>query len=356
MKLSVIIVNYNVKYFLEQCLDSACLAAKKLDEGIAGQDSNDLTEIIVVDNRSTDHSPEYLKSRFPGILLIENQENLGFSKANNQAIAKARGEYILLLNPDTVIGENALSNVCRFMDENPQAGALGVKMLDGYGQFLAESKRGFPSPWNSFCKMTGLSKMFPHSKRFGGYHLKYLDKDAVHPVDILAGAFMMVRKEAIEKTGYLDESFFMYGEDIDWSYRISRAGYTNYYFPEPIIHYKGESTKKDIKYVKHFYEAMLIFFNKHYPDSNRLFKGVIRLAIVSCGTVSAFKKIIKPFKTLSSERKSMNEFTFNKSITSYEEIIRTIDRYAGKKQRYKIFHPDKGITIGPNEVIIDNTI
>ena len=342
MKLSIVIVNYNVKYFLEQCLDAVSLAVRNTE-----------AEIFVVDNHSSDDSAEYLASRFPDIPVIENQENVGFSKANNQAIAQARGEYILLLNPDTVIGENSLTTICRFMDENPQAGAVGVKMLDGYGRFLPESKRGFPSPLNSFCKLVGLSELFPYSKRFGGYHLKYLDKNAIHPVPILAGAFMMVRKEAIEKAGYLDECFFMYGEDIDWSYRINSAGYTNYYFPEPIIHYKGESTKKDIKYVKHFYEAMLIFFNKHYPHSNLFFIFMIRLAIIGCGTISAFQKAIKPFKTFFSVRKSVKEYTFDRSKTSYEQIIRTMDRYSGKKMRFKIYHPDKGITIGPNEVTID---
>jgi len=342
MKLSVIIINYNVKYYLEQCLDSVFLAMKDLP-----------TEVFVVDNHSSDGSQEYIKSRYPNVIYIENQENVGFARANNQAIAQAQGEYILLLNPDTVIGENTLINVCRFMDKNLQAGALGVKMLDGYGRFLLESKRGFPSPWNSFCKMLRLSKLFPGSKRFGGYHLKYLDKDSVHPVNILAGAFMLVRKEAIEKVGYLDEHFFMYGEDIDWSYRITQSGYTNYYFPEPIIHYKGESTKKDIKYVKHFYEAMLIFFNKHYPHSNRLFKWAIRLAIYGCGILSAFQKVFKLQKKLLSGNKKVREITFDKSKTSYEQIIQAINQYTGEKTLFKIYHPDKGITIAPSEMIIN---
>jgi GT2 family glycosyltransferase len=341
LKLSIIIVNYNVKYYLEQCLDAVLSATINID-----------AEIFVVDNHSSDGSIEYLMPRFPNVLFIDNQENIGFSRANNQAISKAKGEYILLLNPDTVIGENSLTNVCGFMDENPQAGAVGVKMMDGYGQFLAESKRGFPSPWNSFCKLTGLSKLFPYSKRFGGYHLKYLDNNSVHAVDILAGAFMMVRKDAIEKAGLLDEHFFMYGEDIDWSYRITRSGYTNYYFPEPIIHYKGESTKKDFKYVTHFYEAMLIFFNKHYPHSNRFFKFLIRLAIIACGTISAFQKVIKPFKNIFSLQKKEKEFTFNKLESSYEEIIQTINQYSGERTRFKIFHPETGITIAANDARI----
>ena len=344
MKLSIIIVNYNVKYFLEQCLDSVLQAIKDME-----------AEIIVVDNNSSDNSLEYLIPLFPDVIFIKNQENTGFSKANNQAIEQATGEYTLLLNPDTVIGENSLTNLCRFMDENPQAGAVGVKMIDGYGHFLPESKRGFPSPWNSFCKISGLSKLFPRSKRFGEYHLKYLDNNYIHAVDILAGAFMMVRKEAVEKSGYLDESFFMYGEDIDWSYRIARSGYKNFYYPEPIIHYKGESTKKDIKYVKHFYEAMLIFFNKHYPRSNRSFKLLIRLAIVFCGTISALQKVIRPFKNLFSSRKPVKEFTFDKSVNSYEQIIHEIEQRSGEKTRFKIYHPEKGITISANEIRIEGS-
>jgi len=310
-------------------------------------------EIIVVDNCSSDGSVEYLKPLFPDVLFIENQENAGFAKANNQAIAQSHGEYVLLLNPDTVIGEDSLTNICRFMDETPKAGAVGVKMLDGYCRFLPESKRGFPSPWNSFCKMTGLSKLFPHSKRFGGYHLKYLNNNAVHPVDILAGAFMMVRKEAIEKAGLLDEQFFMYGEDIDWSYRITRSGFTNYYYPQPIIHYKGESTKKDVKYVKRFYEAMLIFFNKYYPNSNHLFKSVIRLAIISCGTISALQKVIKPFRSLFSFHKPMNEYTYNKSEFSYKDILSGMNSVTCGKKRVKIYHPENGITIAPDEVWVE---
>jgi len=344
MKLSIIIVNYNVKYFLEQCLDSVSFAIKNIE-----------AEVFVVDNNSTDGSMEYLKPLFPKVIFIENKDNPGFSKANNQAIAQAQGEYILILNPDTVIGENSLINVCRFMDENPRSGAVGVKMMDGYGRFLLESKRGFPSPWNSFCKMSGLSKLFPYSKRFGGYHLKYLDKNYVHKVDILAGAFIMARKEAVKISGNLDESFFMYGEDIDWSYRITRSGYKNYYFPEPIIHYKGESTKKDIKYVKHFYEAMLIFFNKHYPRSNGSFKLLIRLAIIFCGSISAFQKIIKPIKKIFSSKKQEKEITFDKSKNSYEQIIHTIEKHSGEKIRFKIYHPEKGITISSNEVTVKNT-
>ena len=269
VKLSIVIVNYNVKYILEQCLIAVYAAIKGLD-----------TEIIVVDNHSTDDSVQYLRPVFPEVVFIENNENTGFAKANNQAIRLCKGEYILLLNPDTVIGEDCLHNICRFMDEHPEAGAAGVKMLNAYGAFLPESKRSFPTPWVSFCKLFGLSNLFSQSKRFAAYSLPYLDPDKQHRVDILAGAFLFLRHEALKKAGLLDESFFMYGEDIDLSYRIVLSGYQNYYLPECILHYKGESTKKgDKKYLHAFYNAMLIFYGKYYPYSSWFISSLIRLSI-----------------------------------------------------------------------------
>jgi len=282
MKLSVIIVNYNVKYFLEQCLRSVLKASKNIE-----------TEIFVVDNNSSDNSVEYLTPLFPEVTFIANKDNPGFSKANNQAIELAKGEYILLLNPDTVVGENTFSEVCRFMDEHPDAGALGVKMLDGAGNFLPESKRGFPSPWNSFCKMFGLSRLFPQSPFFSKYHLRYLDENQTHEVDVLAGAFMLLRKSVLDKIGLLDGAFFMYGEDIDLSYRITLGGYKNYYLPIPITHYKGESTKKDIKYVKIFYQSMIIFFNKHYPHCGKLYAALIYAAIFTRASIHALSILIR---------------------------------------------------------------
>jgi len=202
-------------------------------------------EIFVVDNSSVDGSTDMVRKKFPLVQIIANKENQGFAKANNQAIRKAKGEYILLLNPDTVVEDDTFSKVVAFMDSHPDAGGLGVKMVDGYGKFLPESKRGLPTPATAFYKIFGLSVLFPHSKRFSKYHLGYLDENKIHKVDILAGAFMLLRKSVLDKTGLLDEAFFMYGEDIDLSYRIMQAGYNNYYFPETrIIHYKGESTKK----------------------------------------------------------------------------------------------------------------
>jgi Predicted glycosyltransferases len=330
-KLSVVIVNYNVKFFLEQCLDSVRKATDRLD-----------AEVYVVDNNSSDGSVEYLSSRFPEVIFIENKENAGFAVANNQAIRQAQGDYVLVLNPDTVVGENSLLRVCEFMDNHPDAGALGVKMIDGYGSFLPESKRGFPSPWASFSKMTGLARLFPQSPFFGGYHLRYLNENATHEVDVLAGAFMLLRKEALDQAGLLDEAFFMYGEDIDLSYRVKQSGYKNYYFPERIIHYKGESTKKDFKYVKIFYEAMLIFYNKHYPTDNTFAKLLIRSAIHFTSLLSMIGKVFKREKKQEDDRPVM---VMNTGKMTYEEIITVMDRNQNKKTLYRIDNPERGISV-----------
>lgn len=271
MRLSIVIVNYNVRYFLEQCLHSVENAIKGLE-----------TEVFVVDNNSVDGSNEMVSSKFPWVKLIANKENTGFSCANNQAIKASIGNYILLLNPDTVLEQDTLKKCVDFMDQHPDAGGLGIKMVDGKGKFLPESKRGLPTPDVAFYKIFGLSALFPKSRTFGKYHLTYLDKDQTHQVDILSGAFMMLRRETIDKVGSLDETFFMYGEDIDLSYRIIKAGYKNYYYPEArIIHYKGESTKKSsINYVFVFYNAMIIFAKKHFSQKNaRLFSLLIHIAI-----------------------------------------------------------------------------
>ena len=290
MQLSVIIVNYNVRYFLEQCLHSTVKACTGLE-----------AEIFVIDNNSVDGSVKMVREKFPTVHLIENKDNKGFSKANNQAIRKAKGRYILLLNPDTLVEDDTLRKSVQFMDEHPDAGGLGVKMLDGKGKFLPESKRGLPTPPVAFFKIFGLSAIFPKSKVFGRYHLGFLDKDKIHTVDILAGAFMMLRKEILDQIGFLDETFFMYGEDIDLSYRITQAGFKNYYFPETrIIHYKGESTKKSsLNYVFMFYNAMIIFAKKHYSQKNaRTFSALINSAIYFRAFISIlirfFSKIYLP--------------------------------------------------------------
>ncbi|MBI3511220.1 MAG: glycosyltransferase [Bacteroidetes bacterium] len=271
MKLSVVIVNYNVEHFLEQCLHSVRRAAKNVE-----------TEIFVVDNNSVDGSVPMVREKFPEVNLIPNKENFGFSKANNQAIRKANGEYILLLNPDTIVEETTFEKVIAFMDAHAEAGALGVQMIDGKGNFLPESKRGLPTPAVAFYKMCGLAKLFPRSKKFGRYHLGYLDRNQTNKVEILSGAFMLLRKKALDKAGLLDEDYFMYGEDIDLSYRILLAGFKNYYFHDTrIIHYKGESTRKStVNYVFVFYRAMIVFAKKHFSQKNaRLFSILINFAV-----------------------------------------------------------------------------
>ncbi|KUG09697.1 glycosyltransferase family 2 protein [Solirubrum puertoriconensis] len=272
-KLSVVIVNYNVCYFLEQTLLSVRRAVEKLGEPV---------EVFVVDNNSVDRSVAMVRQRFPEVILIENQDNPGFSKANNQALRQAKGEYLLLLNPDTVVEEDTFRACCEFMDAHPKAGGLGVKMLDGQGKFLPESKRSLPTPWIAFYKVFGLAALFPKSRKFGRYHLGFLDKDQTHEIEVLSGAFMLMRKAALEQVGLLDEDYFMYGEDIDLSYRLTQGGWKNYYYPGTrIIHYKGESTKRtSVNYVFVFYRAMVIFAQKHFaPKQAGAFSLLINFAI-----------------------------------------------------------------------------
>ncbi len=285
MKLSIIIVNYNVKYFLEQAL----LSVRKAIVGIE-------TELFVVDNNSTDDSVKMVREKFPEVHIVDNKNNVGFSKANNQAIRLSKGEYVLLLNPDTVVREDTFEKTVAFMDAHPDAGGLGVKMIDGKGNFLPESKRGFPSPEVAFYKTFGLSKLFPKSKRFNKYHLGYLSENETHEVDVLSGAFMMLRKSVLDQIGLLDEDFFMYGEDIDLSYRVVKAGFKNYYFADTtIIHYKGESTKKgSLNYVKTFYQAMIIFARKHFGGNKAgLFILMLNAAIWFRAGLTLFSSLIK---------------------------------------------------------------
>lgn len=285
MTLSVVIVNYNVKHFLEQCLISVYKSLEGID-----------AEVFVVDNASADGSCQMVRRRFPQVHLIENTENYGFSYANNQAMRIAKGKYVLLLNPDTVVEEDTFAKCIAFMDERPQAGSMSVKMIDGKGNFLPESKRAMPSPMVSFYKIFGLSRLFPKSRIFARYHLGHLSPNETHEIEILPGAFMFMRKEALDKVGLLDEAFFMYGEDIDLSYRILKGGYKNYYYPETtIIHYKGESTKKgSINYVMVFYKAMMIFARKHFSNRNAsLYIMLIYMAIYFRAGLSIAKRIAK---------------------------------------------------------------
>ncbi len=285
LQLSVIIVSYNVKYFLRQCLQSV----ERALEGLAG-------EVWVVDNASVDGSVEMVKQEFPRVRLIVNDTNLGFAKANNQAIRQARGEYVLLLNPDTIVQEDTFHKVLAFFKEHPEAGAVGVKIIDGNGQFAHDSRRNFPSGWNIFTKITGLYRLWPKSKLFGGYHLTYLPEDQITPVPVLLGAFLCVPKKVLDEVGLLDERFFMYAEDIDLCYRIVQAGYTNYYLPTTqIIHFKGESTKlHSLSYVLAFYKASLQFIQKHYMGWKRWPAALLyQMAIVVAATLSAGKRLFQ---------------------------------------------------------------
>ena len=278
MKLTIVIVNYNVKYFLEECLISVNRAIKNI-----------AAEVYVVDNASVDVSVELVQQQFPWVKCIANKENTGFSKANNQAMQVAQGEYVLLLNPDTVVAEDTFAKCAAFMQVHPEAGALGVHMIDGKGTFLPESKRGVPTPAVAFYKTFGLAFLFPKSKTFGQYHLGFLPEHQNHAVAILSGAFMFMRKSVLDKVGLLDETFFMYGEDVDLSYRIVQAGYTNYYLADTTIsHYKGESTKKgSLNYVRVFYNAMIIFARKHFSgNQSGLFSLLIHFAIVFRGLLT----------------------------------------------------------------------
>jgi GT2 family glycosyltransferase len=284
-QVAVIIVNYNVVFFLEQCLN-AVEKALLLEPA----------EVWVVDNNSVDGSVAMVRSKFPWVKLIENKDNKGFSSANNQAMRQSNCAYQLLLNPDTVIEEDTLKKVVGYMNDHPKVGGLGVRMVDGKGVFLPESKRGLPTPAVAFFKIFGISRLFPKSKIFGKYSLSYLSEFETNEVEILSGAFMLMRKEALDKVGLLDEAFFMYGEDIDLSYRITQGGYTNVYFPETrIIHYKGESTKKSsVNYVFVFYRAMIIFARKHFSQKNaKLFSFFIHCAIYFRAGLAISSRLIK---------------------------------------------------------------
>ena len=284
MKLSVIIVNFNVKYFIEHCLYSLSLAVESID-----------AEVWVVDNASTDGSIDYLKPKFQTTNFIVNTVNIGFGKANNQALQKCKGKYVLFLNPDTILPEDCLTKCIAFMEANEQAGALGVRMIDGSGKFLPESKRSFPSPLTSFYKLMGLSRLFPSSKTFSRYSLAYLDQYKNHEVDVLAGAFFFGPRDLFVKLHGFDESFFMYGEDIDLSFRLQKSGYKNYYFSETtIIHFKGESTQKgSLNYVRMFYQAMSVFVMRHYTGTlSRFFAFFIQIAIWFRAAVSGMVRLI----------------------------------------------------------------
>lgn len=328
MKLSIVIVNYNVRYYLEQCL----LSVERALTGVCG-------EVFVVDNNSTDDSMSYLKGKFPWVRYIENDENVGFSRANNQAIRESRGEYVLLLNPDTFVGEGTLRECIDFMDNNSQAGMCGVGMLKIDGSFAPESRRGIPTPFVAFCKMSGLGALFPKSRLFGRYYMQYLNRQAINPIEIVSGAFMFIRKSVLDEVGLLDEHFFMYGEDIDMSYRVLNAGYQNYYLPTRILHYKGESTKKDSwQYVNAFHKAMIIFFKKHFTHYSFLYSVPITMTIVLKGAMSY---VVQKMRGFSKRKPVVKQQKF--LIVSDGQNLDDMKRIAEKYQfKYDVFHSRLG--------------
>ena len=278
-KLTVVIVNYNVKYYVEQCLMS-------LQRALADVDA----EVYVVDNHSQDGSVEYLSERFPSINIIRSQHNLGFARANNLAIRQSESEYVLLINPDTFVGEQVVTQAIRFMDDHEKAGGLAAWMLKTDGSSANESRRGLPTPLVSFYKIFGFCSRFPKSKVFGKYYMGYLPWDKPAQIEVVSGAFFFARRKVLDEVGLLDEDFFMYGEDIDLSYRILKGGYENWYLPIKILHYKGESTQKSsFRYVHVFYDAMLIFFRKHYSHLSILISIPVKTAVY----LKAFWELIK---------------------------------------------------------------
>ncbi len=269
MKLNVVIVNYNVKYYVAQCLTSLQRALKGID-----------AEVWVVDNHSADGSVDYLRARFPQVHVVACKHNLGFARANNIALRNGQSEYVLLLNPDTVVSENSIAEALRFMDAHPKAGGLGVRMMNAAGADARESRRGLPDPLTAFYKMTGLCARFPSNHVLGHYYMGWLPWNEASQIEVISGACFMLRRSALTEIGLLDEDFFMYGEDIDLSYRLLKKGYENWYLPVRVLHYKGESTQKSsFRYVHVFYEAMLIFFRKHYGHMSFLLGIPIKTAI-----------------------------------------------------------------------------
>lgn len=301
MLLSVIIVSYNVKYYLWQCLHSVFRATeelKNLNETSNGfhkadhssidlkNQTNDTDfEVFVVDNNSSDGSLSMLETEFtsdiyPQLHIIANKDNPGFGKANNQAFQMAKGEYVLCLNPDTFVSETLLRDCVRFMRSHPDAGCLGVRMLNHNGSFAPESRRSIPTPWASFCKITRLSRLFPKSRLFGRYYLQHLPVNQIAPIEIVSGACMMARRQVVASVGPFDEDFFMYCEDTDLAYRMLKSGYQNYYIPTPILHYKGESTRRNTySYVNNFYKSIFIFFKKHYNAHIALLRILFNIAV-----------------------------------------------------------------------------
>ena len=367
MKLSVIIVSYNVKYYLDQCIRSVLRAFEVMlgDDASSSSSSSgkkDVAEIIVVDNHSSDGSLEYLQRRYPReaypmVRFVGCNHNLGFARANNIAIRQSKAEYVLLLNPDTIVGEQVLSECIRFMDAHPDAGAAGVRMLNADGRWARESRRGLPTPMVAFFKMLGFCNRWPKHPLFGRYYMGFLPWDQPNRIEVVSGAFCMLRREALDRVGLLDEDFFMYGEDIDLSYRILKGGYHNYFLPLDILHYKGESTQKSsFRYVHVFYEAMLIFFRKHYSGMSLLLSVPIKIAIYTKASVALVKMLSEKMrKSLGffspSKRDDAQYILFDADEMSYEDIFREFKQKSDRQVKVAIYTKSIGKVITDSYVV-----
>jgi GT2 family glycosyltransferase len=368
MQLSVIILNYNVRHFLELCVLSVQDALRNLD-----------AEIIVVDNNSSDDSCAMMKQRFPKIKLIENKENLGFPKGNNRGVAQAKGEYICILNPDTVVAEDTFEKVVAFAKRQTDLGIIGCKLIDGTGNFLPESKRGIPTPWVAFTKIFGLYKLFPKSKLFNQYYAQNISENETGKVEILVGAFMVMQRQLYNEIGGFDENCFMYSDDIDLSYRVLQKGKSNYYFHDTtVIHYKGESTVKDETYMKRFQEAMNFFYNKHFKISF-FFTVFMKIGILLFSLVKKMQghskpSIIPESYILISENESLkkklekhlkkgvmlhdirhlseenfkSEIIFDQNYLDFKTIIKAFETYKKNHFTYKILLKSTDYLIGSN--------
>lgn len=285
-KLSIIIVSYNVKHYVAQCLNS-------LEKALDGIDA----EVLVVDNHSVDGTIKYIAPVYPWVEIIGNNHNRGYSAANNFGIRQSDSEYVLLLNPDTFVGENTLKEALAFMDSHPACGSLGVRMLKCNGESARESRRGIPTPMTSFYKMIGLCDRFVNNRKFGKYYMGYLPWDEANKIEVVSGAFCMLRRSALEEVGLLDEDYFMYGEDIDLSYRLLQKGYENWYLPSKILHYKGASTSKSsLRYVHVFYKAMLIFYKKHFGGTSTIISLPVYLAIYAKAFIALIGNLIRAMR------------------------------------------------------------
>lgn len=373
MQLSIIILNYNVRYFLEQCV----LSVEKALQNIDG-------EIIVVDNASSDDSCQMIKEKFPNVVLIENQDNLGFPKGNNIGVAQAKGKYICILNPDTIVAENTFEKIFQLIISEKisetQTGIIGCKLIDGSGQFLPESKRGIPTPWVSFTKIFGLYKVFPKSSWFNQYYAMYLSPNQSDKVAVLVGAFMFMKRNLYLEVGGFDENCFMYSDDIDLSYLIQKTGKQNYYFAQTsIIHYKGESTVRDGLYMKRFREAMQFFYQKHFQKS-LFFNVIMQIGSFIFSLLKVFRskttRTIKPEKYyLITKNKDVKKLLFtisnklNVSITvsknarptsfktefiidlqtiSFQKAIWLMETYQNKNNTFKFLSVNHDYLIGSN--------